>query len=97
LPNPWRWPTRHELRDVIRLAVPIVLGQLGVMFMGTVDVLLVGRVSPAAIAAVALGKFYWVTVVFFAQGVVMVLDPLVAQAVGAGDARSSQPPFSGEW
>jgi MATE family, multidrug efflux pump len=89
-PRVWRWPTRHELRDVTRLAVPIVLGQLGVMLMGTVDVLLVGRVSPAAIAAVALGNFYWVTVVFFAQGVVMVLDPLVAQAVGAGDVRASR-------
>lgn len=90
MPKPWRWPTHHELRDVTRLAIPIVLGQLGVMLMGTVDVLLVGRVSPAAIAAVALGNFYWVTVVFFAQGVVMVLDPLVAQAVGAQDARASR-------
>jgi MATE family multidrug resistance protein len=67
------------------LAAPIVVVQLGLMAMGVVDVLLVGRVSPAAIAAVALGNFYWVVVVFFGQGVIMVLDPLVAQAVGAGD------------
>lgn len=71
-----------------RLAAPIVFIQLGIMAMGTVDVLLVGRVSPAAIAAVALGNFYWVVVVFFGQGVVMVLDPLIAQAVGAGDRRA---------
>ena len=74
-PHVWRWPTRYELRDVTRLAGPIVFIQLGIMAMGTVDVLLVGRVSPAAIAAVALGNFYWVVVVFFGQGVVMVLDP----------------------
>ena len=55
------------------------------MAMGVVDVLMVGRVSPAAIAAVALGNFYWVLVVFFGQGVIMVLDPLIAQAVGASD------------
>ncbi len=84
----WRWPTRYELRDVTRLAGPIVFIQLGIMAMGTVDVLLVGRVSPAAIAAVALGNFYWVVVVFFGQGVVMVLDPLIAQAVGADDRRA---------
>ncbi|MGQ0640109.1 MAG: MATE family efflux transporter [Gemmatimonadaceae bacterium] len=83
--NAWRWPTRQELRDVTRLAAPIALVQVGLMAMGVVDVLMVGRVSPAAIAAVALGNFYWVVVVFFGQGVILVLDPLVAQAVGAGD------------
>jgi MATE family multidrug resistance protein len=55
------------------------------MAMGVVDVLMVGRVSPEAIAAVALGNFYWVVIVFFGQGVIMVLDPLVSQAIGARD------------
>ncbi|MEW5915309.1 MAG: MATE family efflux transporter [Gemmatimonadota bacterium] len=84
----WRWPTRAELRDVTRLAGPIAVAQLGMMAMGVVDVLMVGRVSPQAIAAVALGNFYWVVIVFFGQGVIMVLDPLVSQAVGAGDDRA---------
>ncbi|MGH7713992.1 MAG: MATE family efflux transporter [Gemmatimonadaceae bacterium] len=81
----WRWPTRHELRDVTRLAGPIVVVQVGLMTLGLVDVFMVGRVSPSAIAAVALGNFYWVVVAFFGQGVIMVLDPLIAQAVGARD------------
>jgi multidrug resistance protein, MATE family len=89
LPNvqpTWRLPTQRELRDVSRLALPIVVVQVGLMFMGIVDVLMVGRVSAEAIAAIALGNFVWVLVAFFGQGVIMVLDPLVAQAVGANDA-----------
>jgi MATE family multidrug resistance protein len=81
----WRWPTARELRDVTRLAAPIALVQVGLMLLGLIDVFMVGRVSPSAIAAVALGNFYWVIVAFFGQGVIMVLDPLVSQAIGARD------------
>jgi len=83
--NVWRWPTRHELRDVARLAGPIVFVQVGLMMLGLIDVFMVGRVSPSGIAAVALGNFYWIVAAFFGQGVIMVLDPLVSQGLGAGD------------
>jgi MATE family multidrug resistance protein len=81
-----RIPTRHELRDVSRLALPIVLVQLGLMLMGVVDAAMVGRVSAGALAAVALGNLYWFQVVVIGQGTLMALDPVVAQAVGAGDS-----------
>jgi MATE family multidrug resistance protein len=68
-----------------RLAVPVVAVQLGLMFMGVVDVVMVGRVSPQAIAAVALGNVYFFAVAIFGVGVLMALDPIVAQAVGALD------------
>lgn len=85
----WRIPTRHELRDVARLAAPIVLVQIGLMMMGTVDAAMVGRVSATDLAAVALGNFWWITIALFGAGVVMAIDPVVAQAIGAGDDEAA--------
>ncbi|MCC6927528.1 MAG: MATE family efflux transporter [Gemmatimonadaceae bacterium] len=79
-----RIPTRRELRDVARLALPIVFVQVGLNFMGTVDAAMVGRVSAVDLAAVALGNFWWITVALFGAGVIMAIDPVVSQAVGAG-------------
>lgn len=74
-----------EVRPMIRLATPIVLVQVGMMSMGVVDTLMVGRVSAQALAAVALGNLYAWAVLVFGMGVLLSVDPLVAQAVGAGD------------
>jgi MATE family multidrug resistance protein len=77
-----------ELRATIALAVPVVLVQLGFMLMGVVDTLMVGRVSARVLAAVALGNLYYFNVTILATGSLMALDPIVAQAVGAGEAES---------
>lgn len=82
-----RLPSRAELAAMTRLAMPIVLAQVGLMSMGVVDTVMVGRVSAAALAAVALGNLYYFTVSIAAAGTLYVLDPLVSQAAGARDAR----------
>ena len=48
-------PTRGDLRGLLRLAGPIVFVQVGLMFLGVVDTIMVGHVSATALAAVALG------------------------------------------
>jgi multidrug resistance protein, MATE family len=78
-------PPRRELRSLVRLALPIVAVQVGLMMMGVVDTLMVGRVSAAALAAVALGNIYFFTVAIFGLGVLLALDPIISQAVGAED------------
>src|SRR3954464_9958329 len=77
-----------ELRATFRLALPMVIAQVGLMAMGTVDTLMVGHVSGNVLAAVALGNIYFFNVSIFGTGTLMALDPLVSQAVGAGDERS---------
>lgn len=79
------FPTRDDLARLLRLAMPVVVVQVGMMAMGLVDTIMVGHVSPAALAAVALGNIYFFACAVFGVGVLMVLDPVVAQAVGAGD------------
>ena len=78
-------PRRDDLRASLRLAFPVVVIQVGMMAMGVVDTVMVGRLSPEALAAVALGNLYFFGLAVFAMGTLMVLDPVVAQAVGAGD------------
>lgn len=70
---------------MLRLAIPVVIVQVGMMAMGVVDTIMVGHISAQALAAVALGNLYFLTLAVFALGTLMVLDPVVAQAVGAGD------------
>jgi MATE family multidrug resistance protein len=71
--------------SLLRLAVPIVVVQIGMMFMGVVDTIMVGHLSARALAAVALGNLYFWTCGIFGMGVIMGLDPVIAQAVGAKD------------
>ena len=70
---------------MVRLALPVVIVQVGLMFMGVVDSLMVGRVSAQALAAVALGNLYFYGITIFGHGLLLALDPIVAQAVGARD------------
>jgi MATE family multidrug resistance protein len=70
---------------MLRLAVPVVVIQVGLMLMGVVDVMVVGRVSAEALAAVALGNLAVMAVASFGLGTLLVVDPLVAQALGARD------------
>jgi MATE family multidrug resistance protein len=46
---------------------------------------MVGHLSAQALAAVAIGNLYFFGFAILAQGILHVLDPLVAQAVGAED------------
>ncbi len=83
--NPERTPTRADLLALLRLAAPIVLIQVGMMLMGVVDTIMVGGVSAAALAAAALGNLYYWIITALGVGVLMALDPIVAQALGARD------------
>src|SRR5262249_61564986 len=74
-----------DLSALLRLAAPLVLIQVGAMLMGVVDTIMVGRVSAQALAAVALGNLYYFVPTMFGMGVLMSLDPIVAQALGARD------------
>ena len=81
-------PTRGELVSLLRLALPVVVVQVGLMAMGVVDSIMVGHVSPTALASVAVGNLYFFGFAVFGMGVLMALDPVVAQAVGARDERA---------
>lgn len=76
---------RKQLAPTLRLAVPVILAELGWMGMGLVDTLMVAPLGPAAIAATAVGNSLHLGVAIFGMGLLLGLDTLVAQAYGAGD------------
>jgi multidrug resistance protein, MATE family len=76
---------REEVRANLRLAIPIIAAQLGSMTMGLVDTAIVGRVGECALAGVALGNTLVFAVALPALGVFMALEPIAAQALGAGE------------
>ena len=78
-------PTGADLSALIRLAFPIVAVQLGLMLMGVVDTAMVGRLSAEALAAVAIANVYFFALSTLGMGCLMALDPVIAQAHGAGD------------
>ena len=78
-------PVRKELGAVLRLATPVVMVQVGMMLMGTVDTMMLGRYSATALAAGGLGHAAYFGLFVFFMGLLFGLDPLVAQAVGAKD------------
>ena len=78
-------PTTRELRELLGLALPVAAVQVGMMLMGVVDTIMVGHFSARDLAAVALGNLYFFSAVVFPMGLLMALDPVVSQAIGAGD------------
>ena len=77
---------RAELGPTLRLALPLVLAEIGWMSMAIVDTMMVGRLpnSAVAMAAVSLGGILVNVLSFFAGGLLIGLDTLVSQAFGAG-------------
>ncbi|MCI0352394.1 MAG: MATE family efflux transporter [Acidobacteriales bacterium] len=77
--------SREDFRQSIKLAVPLVIAELGWMLMGVVDTMFVGRLpnSADAIGAAGLGTIIFLNIVLFGGGIVFALDTIVSQAFGA--------------
>lgn len=81
--NPWR----AELKALLAIGLPMGLTQLVQFSINTVDVLMIGRLGPEALAAAALGLVIFYLFFMVALGPAMALSPLVSHALGA-DARN---------
>jgi multidrug resistance protein, MATE family len=76
---------KRELAALTRLAIPVVLSELGWMAQGVVDTIMVGSLGPVSIGAVALGNALFYTPSLFGIGLLLGLDTVVAQAYGRKD------------
>ncbi|MBA2627754.1 MAG: MATE family efflux transporter, partial [Gemmatimonadales bacterium] len=68
-------PSRAAAAELLRLALPVVVVQVGLMAMGVVDSIMVGRLSAEALAGVALGNVYFFACAVFGAGLLAALDP----------------------
>jgi MATE family multidrug resistance protein len=86
--NPTSLPLwRQDFRLTLRLALPLILAEVGWMSMGIVDTIMVGRLpsSAVAIGATGLGQSLYNSVAIFGGGLLLGMDTFVAQAFGRED------------
>ena len=73
-----------RLRDLLTLAAPVVLSRLGIMAMGLVDTLVVGRYSATELGFLALAWAPTMVVLTTGIGLLQGVQVLTSQAIGAG-------------
>jgi multidrug resistance protein, MATE family len=87
-----------ELVATVRLALPLVLGQLSTIGMNLIDTVLAGHLDAHTLGAVALGSNVWVLALIIIIGMMMALQPSIAQLRGAGREQDIGPLFrQGLW
>lgn len=74
-----------ELRETAKLALPMVLTQLGQIGMMTTDLIFIGRIGAEALAATALAGRIYVISVTFGIGLLAAIAPIAAQAFAANN------------
>jgi MATE family multidrug resistance protein len=72
------------MNPLLRLAVPLVMGEVGWMSMNFVDIAMIGRVGPTALAAVSLGSAVFLVFAIVCEGLMMGSDSMISQEFGAG-------------
>jgi multidrug resistance protein, MATE family len=91
-------PMRRELPQVVRLAAPIAAAHFGQVLLGFVDTAVVGRLGPSDLGAVGVGNSIYFAFAIFGGGIVLGLDPLIAQAIGADQGkRAKETVWQGVW
>lgn len=79
-------PVQHEIKLTVRLAIPIIIAQLGVVLMGVADNIMVGRMlGKTALGAAGLANSIAFMIGSLAVGGLAVVAPLVSKANAEGD------------
>src|SRR3954453_13554775 len=83
---------RSDFLLTLRLALPLILAELGWMSMGVVDTVMVGRLpeSAVSIGAVSVGNALFYAFAIFGMGLMSGLDRVVPHAFGADDRSAAR-------
>lgn len=73
---------------MLRLALPITLGQLAIVGMSITDILIAGRLSTNDLAAVSLGSTIFNLSIMLVIGIILGNGPVVGHLFGAGQYQS---------
>src|SRR5262249_32115534 len=74
-----------DVRELLKLAGPLVLAYAGNNLLGFCDTAMVGRLGAEALGAVSMGNALFFGICLFGMGVVNGMDPLAPAAGGPGD------------
>ena len=82
---------RGELPPLLRLALPLIAGELGWVSMSLVDTVMLGHLPNSALAmsSAALASHLYNTLCFGVAGVLLGLDSLISQSLGANERHAA--------
>lgn len=73
-----------ELRELVRLGLPLMAAQIFQMGQGVLDAVMAGRLSSRDLAGITLGGSVLWTLMLSLSGILMAATPIIAQLNGAG-------------
>lgn len=88
LPPPEPGALRAEIRPLLALSVPMMVGLSAMTLMGVVDTVMVAPLGTVPLAAVGIASAVSILFIAALWGIVTVAGVRMAQAHGAGDARA---------
>jgi MATE family multidrug resistance protein len=77
-----------HFRTTFTLGVPLIGAQLAQLGIHTTDVVILGRLGAAHLAAIVLSSQFFFTIFILGSGFANAVMPMVAQAYGRGDTVS---------
>jgi len=85
-PAPWQ----HHTKATLFLSLPLIIGQIAMIGIWTVDILMMGWISTDALAAGTQANRLYQPFYFIALGLTIAVSPLTAQALGAFRRREAR-------
>ena len=74
---------RSEIKNLITLAIPVMIAQISQTAITFVDTIMAGNYSKTALSGVAIAISIWLPTVLFGQGLLTVLTPIISNLNGA--------------
>ena len=76
-------------QKIIKLSVPIIIGQIGIVLMGVADMVMIGQIDATNLAAAGLANSVYFLIGILGIGTLTAISPLVAKAKGAGHVNDA--------
>ena len=73
-----------DIKNLIKISLPILLAQIAQNSMGLADTIMAGRVSSTDMAAISIGASIWMPLMLFGQGLLLALPPTISYLNGSG-------------
>jgi MATE family multidrug resistance protein len=81
---------RSTLREMVALSAPLAAGHAGNQLMSLVDTAMVAPLGAPSLAGVGIGNGIYFASTLVGMGCVLGMEPLVTQALGAGEAAGAR-------
>lgn len=79
---------KTDIKETVKLSLPIIFGRLGAVLMGVADTMMIGKIGTTEIAASGISTAIFILVAIIPIGFLIVGSPFVSAANSNGDKKS---------